>query len=220
MLKFLHAKNLNIFSQLKIEEFLLKNKKDSYCIINEGTQKAIVLGICNKPNKLVNIQNIQKDPIPIIRRFSGGGTVFVDENTIFITFILSKDFLKIELFPENIMRWAESFYKKVFKLKNFKLLENDFVIGTKKIAGNAKYIKKDRFLLHSSFLMDYDIKNIQKYLLMPNKAPVYRLKRSHKDFLLKIKNIMPQDDFVRNFKEVLKEIFNYKALELADIHLK
>ncbi|KKN50693.1 hypothetical protein LCGC14_0630020, partial [marine sediment metagenome] len=108
-------------------------------------------------------------------------------NTIFVTFIFSKKSLDITFFPEPILRWAENFYKKVFEIENFKLIENDFVIDDKKIAGNAMYIKKDRFLLHTSFLMDFDDKKMKKYLKVPKIAPKYRKNRSHENFLSPLK---------------------------------
>jgi lipoate-protein ligase A len=43
-----------------------------------------------------------KDSIPVIKRFSGGGTVIVDENTLFVTFVCDDEFLneyKTKLYP-------------------------------------------------------------------------------------------------------------------------
>jgi len=219
MLKFIHTKKIDIFTQLKREETLLKTSKDSFCIINEGTSPAIVLGISNKPKDLISTDRAKKDKVPLIKRFSGGGTVFVDGNTIFVTFIFSKDFLKIDLFPEPIMRWAEKFYKKVFKQFNFSLIENDFVINNKKIAGNAKYIKKDRFLLHTSFLLDYNKEKMNKYLLLPQRTPAYRNKRSHIDFLTTLKSYLSKDAFIKSLKNQLKSSFKIDPINFLDIQI-
>lgn len=220
MLNLIHKKNLNIFDQLKLEEYLLKNSKESFCIINEGSSSSIVLGVSNKLEELVNVYNVKKDNIPLIRRFSGGGTVFVDSNTLFVTFIFSKDLLKIDLFPEAIIRWAESFYKNIFQMKNFKAQENDFVIDEKKIAGNAKYIKKDRFLIHSSFLLDYEIKKINNYLLIPTKAPSYRNNRSHEDFLIPLKFIFSKEIFVKKIKDHIENSFKINFFDPTILDLK
>jgi len=219
MLNLIHTKKLNILDQLKLEEFLLKNSNDSFCLINEGYKSAVVLGISNKVDDLVNVSNVKKDKISLIKRFTGGGTVFVDLNTIFVTFIFSIDFLKIDLFPESIIKWAESFYKKIFKLKNFKAQENDFVINNKKIAGNAKYIKKNRFLLHTSFLLDYEIEKINKYLLFPKKTPKYRKKRSHEEFLFPLKSFFSKKIFIKKIKDQLKKTFLVKTFDHSFLKL-
>ncbi|MFA6118305.1 MAG: lipoate--protein ligase family protein [Parachlamydiales bacterium] len=213
MINIIQTKEVDIFSQLRLEEFLLKAKTDSFCIISEGRKDAIVLGISNKSNELVHINNAKKDNIQVIRRFSGGGSVFVDKDTVFVTFIFSSDLLKIDLYPETIMKWSEGFYKKVFDSEDFKLIENDFVFKDKKIAGNAQYIKKNRFLLHTSFLFDFDIKKINKYLQVPKKAPAYRNKRNHEDFITKISPYISKNEFFENLYKTLKSSFNCQQIK-------
>ena len=216
MLNFIHTKKLNILDQLKIEEHLLRHSDESYCLINEGTSKAVVLGISNDIKALVKNKDLKKDKILLIKRFTAGGCVFVDENTLFITFIFSKKSLSFTFFPEPILRWAENFYKKVFEIENFKLIENDFVIDDKKIAGNAMYIKKDRFLLHTSFLMDYDIEKMKKYLKIPKAAPKYRKNRSHECFLSSISKMFSKEVFVSKIKKILQKTFLVKPLNILD----
>lgn len=217
MLNYIHTKKVNISKQLKLEEKILKNLDLPFCLINEGTPSAIVLGISNNAKDLVEINQAKKDNIPIIKRFTAGGCVLVDENTLFVTFIFSKKFLDITFFPEPILRWAEKFYKKVFETKDFKLIENDFVIDMKKIAGNAMYIKKDRFLLHTSFLMDFDIIKMKKYLKIPKVAPKYRKNRSHESFLSPINQNYSKEIIINKIKTTLKELFKTKERSLSEI---
>lgn len=144
------------------------------------------MGISGQPESLLNLNSVQKENIPVIKRFSGGGTVIVDENTLFITFIMAKDHLDVHPFPEPILRWSADLYADAWKIPHFHLRENDFCIGEKKCGGNAQYIKKDRWLHHTSFLWDYSEKNMEN-LLLPAKRPKYRQDRSHKDFLTRLK---------------------------------
>ena len=99
MLNYIHTKKINISKQLKLEENLLKNLDLPFCLINEGTDSSIVLGISNNAKDLVEINQAKKDNIPIIKRFTAGGCVLVDENTLFVTFIFSKKPLDITFFP-------------------------------------------------------------------------------------------------------------------------
>lgn len=151
------------------------------------------MGISGKPELLINQTKLLSQPIPVIKRFSGGGTVVVDEETIFVTFILNKEHLNIPLQPEVIMKWTEGFYKNVFP-QNFTLRENDYVFHEKKFGGNAQYIRKNRLLHHTSFLWDFTKENMD-YLLLPSKAPNYRNRREHDEFLCKLKNHLPSKDF-------------------------
>ncbi len=51
----------------------------------------------------------------VIKRFSGGGTVVVDTDTVFSTLILQAAAVPgVECYPRPIMRWSERFYRPVF----------------------------------------------------------------------------------------------------------
>ena len=61
-------------------------------------------------------------------------------------------------------------------------LVSDYVFGTHKFGGNAQSITKNRWIHHTSFLWDYDVRNMA-YLKLPKRAPEYRLV-SYKLFFL------------------------------------
>ncbi len=59
-------------------------------LVNHGQPSlAIVLGISGKVKELVNMSLVKQDNIPMIKRYSGGGTVIVDKSTYFTTFIVN-----------------------------------------------------------------------------------------------------------------------------------
>jgi len=212
----LHLQNLPIFEQLKVEEALLRNDTRNWVLINEGSSAAIVMGISGKKEELIDEEKVKALGIPLIQRFSGGGTVLVDENTLFVTFICQKEMHDFPAYPEPILRWSEAIYKDVFTQKNFALRENDFVFGEKKIGGNAQYIKKDRWLHHTSFLWDYCPEKM-KLLLLPSKTPKYRSGRGHQDFLCRLSDHFshPQE-IITALKKTLRNRFELKEAALSD----
>ena len=48
---------------------------------------AIILGIGGKPERLVDVNAAKKDGVLVLKRFSGGGTVVVDHDSLWTTFI-------------------------------------------------------------------------------------------------------------------------------------
>jgi lipoate-protein ligase A len=50
----------------------------------------------------------------------------------------------------------------------------DYAFADRKFGGNAQSITKNRWIHHTSFLWDYEVKNMS-YLKLPAKAPKYRL---------------------------------------------
>ncbi len=205
-----------ILEQLQIEEALLRADKRNWCIVNQGSSPAIVMGISGKPEHLIDNEKWKQAPIPVIKRFSGGGTVVIDENTLFVTFICNTDFVPVSPFPESIMRWTEALYRPIFG-NSFALKENDYVLAEKKFGGNAQSIIKNRWLHHSSFLWDYCPKKMD-YLLMPPKTPQYRNGRPHGDFLCKLADRWPcKMEFQKKLTEHLKNYLNMNQVEKGEI---
>jgi lipoate-protein ligase A len=199
--------NLPIFEQLKIEEALLRTCTENWFILNEGSPKSIVMGISGIPHTLVDEKKVSEDGIPLIQRFSGGGTVFIDEDTIFTTFIFQKEAHSFSPYPKEILDWVGEFFKKALPLKEFRTQGNDFALGDRKICGNAQYIRKDRWLHHTTFLWDFDSKNME-YLLHPPTEPSYREGRSHTDFLTKIKPYLSKQDLCDAILDYLEKEFD------------
>lgn len=210
MINLISTKNLFILDQLKLEEALLRLNMGNWCIINIGSKEAIVAGASSDLSPF-----LKNGKFPLIRRFSGGGVVVIDRDTIFVTFIFSKKFSSLS-YPEEIFRWSEKFYKGVFEIKNFKLQENDYVIGDLKCGGNAQYIKKDNWLHHTSFLWDYD-KDHMNLLPLPKIRPKYRKDRGHQKFLTKLKrHFKDKKSLEERIKNSLKREFFIRDISYKD----
>ncbi len=213
----LHLQNTSIYDQLLLEEQLLREDDRNFCLINTGSSPAIVMGISGKAESLVHLDQLPKS-IPILRRFSGGGTVIVDENTVFVTFICNKAEHDFPAYPEPILRWAESVLAPA--TEGLQLRENDFVIGEKKCGGNALYIKKDRWLVHTSFLWDYEPARMG-LLKHPTKTPAYRGERPHEEFVCRLSHhLANRDDWLSGLKKSLENQLGAKEMNLKELSIK
>jgi lipoate-protein ligase A len=56
----------------------------------------------------------------------------------------------------------------------------------KKFSGNSQRRHKNFLLFHGTFLLDFDLELVGKYLKFPSRQPDYRSSRSHGDFLMKL----------------------------------
>ncbi|XP_074280445.1 uncharacterized protein LOC141605529 [Silene latifolia] len=203
-----------ILQQLHLEERLLRTSSDNWCIINDGTNDpTIVMGVSGKPAELLEIKPVLQDKIPVIRRFTGGGTVIVDHGTVFVSFICNKDaIIGLQPYPQPIMAWTSLLYDEVFReAGDFKLRENDYVFGNRKFGGNAQSITKNRWIHHTSFLWDYDDRNMT-YLKNPKRAPDYRLARNHSDFICRMKEILPRPAFIERTAKAAELHFSLKSI--------
>ncbi|WVZ61010.1 LOW QUALITY PROTEIN: hypothetical protein U9M48_010951 [Paspalum notatum var. saurae] len=183
LMRLVNMSGMPILRQLQVEECLLRRTTDNWCIINDGTAPpSIVLGSRGSVLEFVEIQSVLRDRVPVVKRFSRGGTVVVDHGTVFVTLICNhRAVAGLESFPRDIMSWSSQLYGKVL-----------CVSSHSKFGGNAQYIATKRWLHHTSFLWDYD--NMD-YLKIPKCAPEYRLGRSHTDFLCRMKDYIPSRSF-------------------------
>ncbi len=220
-LQFVNLQGIPILEQLKWEEALLRVDHQNWCLFNYDSPPAIVMGISGQLDKLVDQKKLLSYPYPlqVIRRFSGGGTVVIDQKTIFVTFIFNSSALEITPYPQQIMSWTEKIYQPIFKNLPFSLRENDYVLGEKKIGGNAQSITKNRWLHHSSFLFDFNPK-LMELLLHPPKTPAYRQKRTHTDFLSRLCHHWPSiEHFQQDFVKSLQSHFSLNLVKQQEVEL-
>ncbi|CAM9162391.1 unnamed protein product [Ectocarpus sp. 12 AP-2014] len=227
VLRVLQLKHVPIFQQLCIEEVLFYKTTSNWLVLNEGhpeAQPTVVLGISGKPEKMCNLELVERDKIPLIKRFSGGGTVIVDGSTIFASLIMNQvDVPECKPYPREIMDWSKGIYGPAFRSVVTKpelelgLRENDYVFGDLKFGGNAQAITKGRWLHHTSFLWDFDPTNML-YLQMPEKRPQYRGGRDHKAFLTPLKDhVGRRKDLWAALKAAAGEHFVLEEASISDV---
>ncbi|KFK26914.1 hypothetical protein AALP_AA8G310100 [Arabis alpina] len=208
-----------ILQQLLLEERLLRSSSENWCIINDGTNvPTIVMGMSGKPSELLELGPVIRDGIPVIKRFSGGGTVIVDKNTLFVSLICNRDDVpNVQPYPRSVMAWSGSLYSDVFNgISDFQLRENDYVFGDRKFGGNAQSITRNRWIHHTSFLWDYSEDNMA-YLKLPSRVPQYRLERDHTEFVCRMKDYIERSVFIEKTIKAVGTQFTLKELNLDEI---
>lgn len=203
--RLLRLAGLPVLEMLQLEEALLRATSENWFLINDGAAApAIVIGISGKVPELVDVQQAVRQRLPVIKRFSGGGTVVVDTDTVFTSLILAEGAVPgLEAFPGPIMRWTEAFYAGVFAPHGeFRLAEHDYVYGARKFGGNAQAITSRRWLHHTSLLWDFDPARMAA-LTQPPKQPAYRQGRDHGAFVTSLRRHLPSragllEDLVAN----------------------
>ncbi|VFQ91023.1 unnamed protein product [Cuscuta campestris] len=219
LMNLVRLKGVPILEQLHLEERLLRTSSDNWCIINDGTdQPTIVMGVSGKPTQLIEVHSVLQDKVPVIKRFTGGGTVIVDNGTIFASFICNKEAVPgVQPYPQPIMSWSNILYKNVFQgIGDFALRENDYVFGNHKFGGNAQSITKNRWIHHTSFLWDFETPNMA-YLKLPKRAPDYRQARGHLEFICRLKDYMSRTAFIDKTIDAARSYFSVRLPELEEI---
>ena len=119
-LSFVRLRRMPIFRQLQIEEALFRAGTGNWCFINEGTEPSVVMGLSGSVDEVLS-----NCPFPIIRRFSGGGTVLVDEETVFFSLLLNSADLPCPSTPHDVMEWSLKLLRPAFSSVALRQEEQD-----------------------------------------------------------------------------------------------
>jgi lipoate---protein ligase len=139
------------------EAFLLEHFKEE-CFMLWRNSPSIIIGKHQNSLAEINYNYVNKNNIPVIRRLSGGGSVFHDLGNINFTFLTNNeqgkgiDFL---LFLKPIVDLL--YYFKIPVILNS---HNNIFIGDRKISGTAAHLTKNRIIHHGTLLFKSSIDDL------------------------------------------------------------
>lgn len=150
----------------------------------ETTEPAIILGRSSRPAEDVLEEASRADGVPIIRRFTGGGTVVVGAGCLNYALVLSLD-VRPEL--TDVAASFRLILERIASALNVADLtiggHSDLVLRGRKVSGNAQRRGRRTLLHHGTLLYGYDAHLAGRYLREPARRPAYRGARRHADFL-------------------------------------
>ena len=137
------------YFNLAVEEILLKKSREEY-LITYINKPSVIIGKHQVLPRETNVKFLTLNHIPVIRRISGGGTVFHDEGNLNFTFIRNAEEGKQIDFRKNTQT-AIDFLLSMGVDVRFEG-KNDLRVGGLKISGNAEHVHRNRVLHHGTLL--------------------------------------------------------------------
>lgn len=191
------------YDNLAFEEYFLKSKELNDDIImlwqNEPT---IVVGRFQNTLEEINRSYTDEHHIHVVRRISGGGSVYHDLGNLCFTFLLRG----VSMGTIDAGRFARPVVKALAELGIQAEVSgrNDLTIDGKKFSGNAMALHKDRLLYHGTLLYDSDLDVLSQALnVRPDKIESKGIK-SVKSRVTNIKPYTRVDMDILQFKQILK----------------
>lgn len=149
----------NPYFNIAAEEYFLKNYSEDIIMFWQSSPSVIV-GKHQNTLAEVNHNFVNKNDIPVIRRISGGGTVYHDEGNINYTIITSSesrehlvDFIS---FTKPIIAFLGSLgLDTMFEGKN------NITFNGRKFSGNSAHVFKNRIINHGTLLFNTNLSNLE-----------------------------------------------------------
>jgi len=207
--RFIDLGRVDMFHLFGIEE----------AIINSDQPNTVLLWIVDKPTASVgyfqsveqelNVDRCKENGIIISRRPCGGGAVYFDDHELYYSVI--------EKGPEHkLPDTVDGSFKKacmglIYALENLGIKaefsgKNDVTVNGKKISGNAQARPENAYIIHGTFLYDFDFEMATKTLNIPIEKFADKGISLLKDRIVTIKELRP-DVTMEQVKEEMKKGF-------------
>ena len=192
------------FINLATEEYLLKNSDGEFLILYTDSP-SVIIGKHQSPHRESDTEYVIKHNIPVIRRLSGGGTVYHDEGNLNFTFIRNSkpghqvDFRK---YTRPVIEFL-SVYGVDAKLEG----KNDLKVNGLKISGNAEHVHRNRVMHHGTLLFDSDLAALKNSLRKDTSAYITRAVNSNPSSVANLKQFISGFSSTDQFRRKMEEYF-------------
>lgn len=211
----------NPYYNLALEEYLLTHHMEGAIVMLWQNDNAIIVGRHQNAMEEINQQYVTEHGIRVVRRTTGGGTVYHDLGNLNYSVIADRgedDRDEMRYFTGPVVEvLRELGAKAVFSGRN------DIMIEGKKVSGTAQRIYKNRILHHGCLLFDSDLSAVSKSLHVRSEKFNSKAVKSVKSRVGNIKDYMPGEVTIEVLKERLAgkllEDAGYEALALTEDEL-
>jgi lipoate---protein ligase len=189
---------------LAVEEYLLRNKKEEYLILGINSQSVIV-GKHQSPHREINTKFVTEHNIPVIRRITGGGTVFHDMGNLNFTFIRECEpgrQVDFRRYTQPIIEFLSSQgVEAKFEGKN------DLKVNGLKISGNAEHVWHNRVIHHGTLLFSTSLEMLKSSLGNDKSCYMTRAVESNPSSVSNLNTLLPGNGDVFSFREAMMDFF-------------
>lgn len=151
----IHKRSTDPFFNIAAEEFVVKNIDDEVFMLWENTD-CLVVGKHQNTIAEINFPFVNTHHIPVLRRISGGGTVFQGSGNMNYSFVThvreSENKVDFEKATAPLVHFLKTLGVEA-KLSG----KSSLTIGNKKISGNAAHLHRGTILHHGTLLFDANL---------------------------------------------------------------
>mgnify|MGYP000873590956 CR=1 FL=1 len=178
----------NPYFNIAAEEYFLKFFQDDLFMLWQN-EPCLVVGKHQNTLAEVNTDFVDQQQIPVIRRISGGGTVYHDEGNLNFTFISNGEREKLVNFRRFVQPVADALRK--LGLAATLGIRNDIRINDLKISGNAEHVHKNRVLHHGTLLFETNLENLEEAIKPGNASFIDKAVQSVRSRVTNIRDHLP-----------------------------
>lgn len=183
------------------EEYLLQKYPREDIFLLYINAPSIIVGKFQNTMAEINLDYVRENDIKVVRRLSGGGSVYHDLGNLnfsFHTLSGGNDFMDFSAFTEPVLRLLN-------KLGIEARLEgrNDLLVEGKKFSGNAKFVKNGKMVQHGTILFDSRMDVLADALKVNPLKFVDKAVKSNRARVVNLVSYFPEGTTIASFKQLL-----------------
>lgn len=193
-------------TNLALEEFLLRYAAlDELLFLFYVNEPTVILGRNQNAFEEVDPDYLAANQIQLIRRLSGGGTVYHDPGNLNFSFISPErdDLHNFAKFTAPIVAVLAQLGIRA-ELRN----RSSLFVGDEKISGNAQYASRGRVLSHGTLLFDSDLDKLNRAVQPKQMQIQSKAVQSVRANVVNIADLLPQPMTMAQFQQlILRHLF-------------
>jgi len=200
--------NTDPYFNLAAEEYILKGfGVDVFMLWHNDP--CIVVGKHQNTLAEINVEFVREQNLPVVRRISGGGTVFHDHGNLNFTFIRNGEKDKLV----NFRRFTQPIIDVLETLGITATFggRNDLTFEGKKFSGNAEHVYKNRVLHHGTILFNSNLDHLEQSILTQPSNFSDKAVKSVRSTVTNIQhylaNMIEMDEFKELVQKYLLKVF-------------
>ncbi len=191
----------NAYFNIASEEYLLTKFPQADIFLLYVNAPSIIVGKFQNTLAEINLDYVEQQQIKVVRRMSGGGTVYHDLGNLnfsFHTLLDKQDFLDFSTFTQPIVSLLNRLGVPA-KLEG----RNDLLVDGKKFSGNAKLAKAGKMIQHGTILLNSQMEVLADALKVNPLKFIDKAVKSNRSRVTNLIDYLPKDTSTETLKQLL-----------------
>lgn len=201
---------------LATEDYLLHNRNEDFIILSIN-DPSVIIGKHQCLHREVDTRFTSSENIPVLRRISGGGSVYHDHGNLNFAFIRQSEKGKqvdFRFYTQPVIDFLKSIgIDAVFEGKN------DIRADGLKISGNAEHVYRERVLHHGTLLFDADLQKLRRSLRPVNDCYTTRAVESNRSSVTNLKKRLGNIGDISSFADSMILYLNSRETDIRSLIL-
>ena len=193
----------NAYFNIASEEYLLHRfpTEDIFLLYVNGP--SIIVGKFQNTLAEINLDYVNEKEIKVVRRMSGGGTVYHDLGNLnfsFHTLLGQNDFGDFSFFTQPVLNMLNG-----LGVPAVLQGRNDLLVDGKKFSGNAKLARHGKMIQHGTILLDSEMEVLGEALKVNPLKFIDKAIKSNRSRVTNLINYLPQETTTNDLKKLLTD---------------